>query len=371
MGKRRIFSDEVGRSIPRRVVKCPGKEGGHVDSLGALQQLVPELAEVLERRYGLLKMIQSEAPVGRRFIAAKLGSSERVVRGELDVLREQGLVASSSLGVRLSLQGEKVLMVLQAMIREFRDFDYLEHRLAQALGVGKMIIVPGDVDSNASGQRDLADATARYLKEVLKDGDVLAVSGGSTLARVAESVSGQDLPKDITVVPVRGGLGEDARIHANSIAVSLAENLRGSYRQLHAPEGVSPCYLQQIINEPRIREVIALGRRANVLVHGIGTAEEMAKRRGFDDASLMELIAEGAVGEAFGCYFDKHGDIVRNTTSVGLRLEDLERIPLVITVGGGRSKAWAVLSVLSRGYCDVCITDEGVARRLMSIKEIT
>jgi len=332
---------------------------------------VPELAEVLERRYNLLRVIQNEGPIGRRFIASRLGSSERIIRGELDVLREQGLIGASSAGVRLSAQGEKVIMVLQAMIREFHDFDYLERTLAQALGVKKMIIVPGDVDSNVSGKRDLAEATARYLKDVLKDGDVLAVSGGSTLARVAESVSGQDLPRDVTVVPVRGGLGEDARIHANSIAVSLAESLRGSYRQLQAPEDVLPCYLEQIINEPRIREVIALGRRANVLVHGIGTAEEMARRRGFDDASLMELIADGAVGEAFGCYFDAQGRIVHNTTSVGLRLEDLEKIPLVITVGGGRSKAWAVMSVLSRGYCDVCITDEGVARRLMSIKELT
>ena len=116
--------------------------------------------------------------------------------------------------------------------------------------------------------------------------------------------------------------------------------------------------------------MIALGRRADILLHGIGTAEEMARRRGFDDASIMDLIAAGAVGEAFGCYFDAQGRIVRNTTSVGLRLEDLERIPLVIAVGGGKSKAWAVMAVLSRGYCDVCITDEGVARRLMSLKEI-
>lgn len=342
-----------------------------MDSLVALQQLVPELGEVLERRYNLLKVIRNEAPIGRRFIAAKLGSSERVVRTELDVLREQGLIISSSLGVQLSARGEQILLVLQSMIREFHDFGYLEQKLATALGVRKMIIVPGDADSNTTGKKDLAEATARYLKEVLEDGDVLAVSGGTTLARVAESVSGQDLPRNITVVPVRGGLGEDAKIHANSIAVSLAERLRGSYRQLQAPENVLPCYLEQITSEPRIREVIALGRRADVLVHGIGTAEEMARRRGFDDASVMELIAEGAVGEAFGYYFDARGKIVRNATSVGLRLEDLEKIPLVITVGGGRSKAWAVLSVLSRGYCDVCITDEGVARRLMSIKEIT
>ncbi len=342
-----------------------------MDSLVALQQLVPELDEMLERRYSLLNIIRSEAPIGRRFIAVKHGSSERVVRTELDVLREQGLIISSSLGVQLSAQGEQVLMVLQAMIREFHDFGYLEQKLATALGIRKMIIVPGDADSSTTGKKDLAEAIARYLKEVLEDGDVLAVSGGTTLARVAESISGQDLPKNITVVPVRGGLGEDARIHANSIAVSVAERLRGSYRQLQAPENVLPCYLEQITSEPRIREVIALGRRADVLVHGIGTAEEMARRRGFDDTSLMELIAEGAVGEAFGYYFDANGEIVRHTTSVGLRLEDLEKIPLVITVGGGRSKAWAVLSVLSRGYCDVCITDEGVARRLMSIKEIS
>ena len=336
-----------------------------------MQQLVPELGEVMEQRYNLLKIIQNEAPVGRRYLASRLNSSERLIRGELDILRAQGLIVTSSLGVRLSAQGEKVLRVLQAMIREFHDLDYLESKLAEALGVRKMIIVPGDADTNVSGKRELAEATARYLKEVLKDGDILAVSGGSTLARVAESVSGQDLPRDVTVAPVRGGLGEDARIHANSIAVSLAESLRGRYRQLQAPEDVLPSNLEQIMNEPRIREVIALGRRANVLIHGIGTAEEMARRRGFDDASLMELIAEGAVGEAFGCYFDARGKIIRNTSSVGLRLEDLEKIPQVIAVGGGRSKAWAVMAVLARGYCDVCITDEGVARRLMSIKEIT
>ena len=121
------------------------------------------------------------------------------------------------------------------------------------------------------------------------------------------------------------------------------------------------------MNEPRIRDVIALGRRADVLLHGIGTAEEMARRRGFDDETTMKLIADGAVGEAFGYYFDSQGKIVYSTSSVGLRLEDLERIPQVIAVGGGRSKAWAVMSVLSTGFCDVCITDEGAARRLMNL----
>lgn len=341
-----------------------------VDRLVALQQLVPEVEHLLERRYDMLKVIRSRGPVGRRFIATYLKSSERIVRAELNILREQGLVFASSLGVQLSAQGENVMRILQDVVREFHDLEYLEQKLADALNVGKMIIVPGDADVESTGKRDLAEATARYLCEILREGDVLAVTGGTTLAQVVESFPGKELQKNVTVVPARGGLGEEVEIQANTIAARLARNLGGTYRMLHAPEDVLPCYLEQIMNEPRIRDVINLGRRANVLLHGIGTAEEMAKRRGLDGELIMSLITDGAVGEAFGYYFDSRGNIVYNTGSVGLRLEDLEKIPRVITVGGGRSKAWAVMSVLSRGYCDVCITDEGVARRLMTLKEL-
>ncbi|NLM41664.1 MAG: DeoR family transcriptional regulator [Firmicutes bacterium] len=341
-----------------------------MDGFSALQQLVPELAELLERRYSLLRIIRNQGPIGRRFIAGQLGISERIIRGELDVLREQGLLRTSSLGMELTPEGEQVFVELQSVVRDAYALEQLENRLAPVLGVKKLIVVPGDCDKDPATKRDLARTAAEYLCEVLRDGQIVAVSGGTTLASMAEYVKLQGIKRKVTVVPVRGGLGEDIKIQSNSIAVALAEGLGGTYRLLHAPEDVRPCNLEQILSEPSIRSVIALGRRADILLHGIGTAEEMARRRGFDDASIMDLIASGAVGETFGCYFDAEGRIVRNTASVGLRLEDLERIPLVIAVGGGRSKAWAVMAVLSRGYCDVCITDEGVARRLMSLKEI-
>lgn len=254
-------------------------------------------------------------------------------------------------------------------MRGLHDLNFMETKLAALLNVRRMMIVPGDADQDPLVKKALAAATARYLRDILEEGQILAVTGGTTLAKVAESFPPRSQGKRVTVVPVRGGLGEDVKIQANSVAVRLAEGLGGSYRLLHAPEEVLPCYLDQILSEPRIRDVIALGRRADILLHGIGTAEEMAKRRGFDDATIMQLIADGAVGEAFGYYFDSQGKIIYSTASVGLRLADLEKIPLVVAVGGGSSKAWAVLAVLSRGYCDVCITDEGAARRLMTLKQ--
>ncbi len=361
---------QAGHYLSWRDVGDPIEGAVRVDFLLTLQQIVPELEDLLERRYSLLRAIGNQAPVGRRLLASQITCSERTIRGELHLLREQGLILSSSAGVRLTERGEAVLAKLQKMVRDFRDLEFLENKLAHALGVGRMIIVPGDSDTEPGVKQDLGVATARYLRHVLRDGDILAVTGGTTLAQVADFFPEGSDSRQVTVVPVRGGLGEDVKIQANTVAARLAGGLGGRYRLLHAPEDVLPGHLNQMLNEPRIRDVIALGRRADILLHGIGTAEEMAKRRGFDEAAIMELIASGAVGEAFGYYFDAKGNIIYSTTSVGLRLADLEKIPLVITVGGGRSKAWAVQAVLARGYCDVCITDEGVARRLMSLEGI-
>lgn len=342
-----------------------------MDTFSVLQKVVPEVNDVLERRYLLLRTIRSMGPVGRRSLTSKLELSERTVRSDIDLFRAQGLVFCGSAGVWLTKEGEVVLARLDDMARKLYDMAGLEQEMTAAFNLKRVIVVPGDSDEDPMVKRDMAQVAANYLRSTLRDGDILAVTGGTTLAQVAESFPGEVFQRRVTVVPARGGLGEDIKIQANTIAVRLAENLGGTYRLLHAPEDVLPCHIEQILREPRIRDVIALSRRADVLLHGIGTAEEMARRRGLDDETTMSLIARGAVGEAFGYYFNSQGEIVYSTTSVGLRLHDLTKIQKVIAVGGGHSKAWAILAVLSTGHCQVCITDEAAARKVMRLKDIT
>lgn len=338
-----------------------------MDPIAVLHRIAPELMETIGQRYAILQMISFMAPVGRRILSTQLAQSERTIRREVEFLQEQGFIVGSHSGMRLTESGQKILFDLKDYIREIRGLADLETEIKNILQVNTVIVVPGDADLDPMVKKDMAKATTRYLRSILKDGDVLAVTGGSTLAKVADSLSSDGVSRDVVVVPARGGLGEDVNLQANSIAAKLAQGLGGSYRLLHAPDNVIPGLLETITNEPHIRDVIALGRRAQVLLHGIGTAEEMAKRRGLDEELVMQLIADGAVGEAFGYYFDQNGKIVYTTSSVGLRLEDLAKIPVIVAVGGGKSKAWAVWSVVKLGKCDVCITDEGVARRLINI----
>ena len=120
--------------------------------------------------------------------------------------------------------------------------------------------------------------------------------------------------------------------------------------------------MQTIAGEPKIKELLDLLRQADMVLHGIGSAEEMARRRGTPAEKLNELLNKGAVGEAFGYYFAQDGTVVHSTSSVGLQLNELGLIDEVVAVAGGKSKAMAVKAVLSNAPRDVLIIDEGAAR---------
>ncbi|HOE58076.1 MAG TPA: hypothetical protein PLI20_10840 [Bacillota bacterium] len=52
--------------------------------LNLQKRLVPEVIDIAEKRYSILRAIAYSQPVGRRALAALLGQSERWVRSELD-----------------------------------------------------------------------------------------------------------------------------------------------------------------------------------------------------------------------------------------------------------------------------------------------
>ena len=81
---------------------------------------------------------------------------------------------------------------------------------------------------------------------------------------------------------------------------------------------------------------------------------------------ITDLLNQGAIGEAFGYYFNHKGEIVFSTTSVGLNLEELKDIDQVIAVAGGENKVKAITSVVSPEYQDILITDEVTAKKILA-----
>ena len=331
------------------------------------RKIAPELIAVIQQRYEILRNIQYSEPIGRRALATELGQSERVIRAQVDFLKNAGLVEFTPIGMTITTEGQLMQSNLSEYIKLLHGLTMLETELSEKLGIKQVIIVPGDSEINPMIAKELGRTTANLLAQYLNDRNmIVAVSGGTVMANVAEAI--HFTQPTVTVVPVRGGLGTQVEYQANTVAAIMATKLGGKYRMLHVPDGVSEEMISAIYaDNSNILSVTEMIKKADVLIHGIGQAQVMAVRRGCDDEFVAQLISSGAVGEALGHYCTLTGKNIYITSSVGLQLNDLADIGLVIAVAGGRKKAEAIVGVISAGGQDVLITDESAARAIQSI----
>jgi central glycolytic genes regulator len=330
------------------------------------KKLLPDLLSIIQKRFHILKYIGAMEPVGRRNLSATLGLTERVLRSEVDFLKQQKLLYSTSAGMGLTDEGKELLQDLSGMMREIAGIDQMEHDLQRILNIKKVIIVSGNSDESPWVKNELSKASVTCIKESLQGKNTIAVTGGSTMASVAEMMTPQFKNLDLLFVPARGGIGEDLQNQANGICAKMAERTGSKHRVLYVPDQVSKEMYQSMIKEPQIHEVLSLIKSANLVLHGIGDAITMAERRKTSMEDFQKLQQSHAVGEAFGYYFNEAGDVVHKVQTIGLQLDDLTNAKHVIAVAGGASKAKAIRAYMKQAPSStILITDEGAAKEIL------
>ncbi|WP_046216264.1 sugar-binding transcriptional regulator [Paenibacillus wulumuqiensis] len=334
------------------------------------EQLLPDLTEVLKKRYTILHQVMLTGLVGRRSLATSLNMTERVLRAETDLLKALGLLEIESTGMRISEAGRELLEELEPIMEELLGLSVLEDRIRDVYGLRQVVIVPGDSDTSASTKQNLGRAGAKALLSVIRENDIVAVTGGFTLAEVAEQLS-PTFPaplKDAWFVPARGGLGENMEYQANSIVSTMAKRVGAQYRLLHVPDLLRRDAYELLYQDQNVREIVDFIRRARIIIHGIGDAMEMVRRRRLDPQTVEEIRSAGAVAESFGHYFNEEGQTVHHMLTLGLQLEDIANAEVVIGIAGGRSKAKSIHAVLKFGQEDILVIDEAAAREI--VKEL-
>jgi central glycolytic genes regulator len=329
------------------------------------KQLLPDLMDTMRKRYTILHHIMLSRVIGRRTLASTLDMTERVLRSEIDFLKAQGLLEIESFGMRVSVSGEQLLQAIEPMVRELFGLSELEDKLRARFGMDSAVVVPGDSDTSPFAKIELGRAGAAAVRKMAAKEGVVAVTGGSTMAEVANHISPTPQLKSSLFVPARGGLGESVDFQANTIASTMAKKCGGQYRLLHVPDHLGEEAYLSLIQEPNIQEIIGVIGQTRMLVHGIGEASLMAKRRKIDSGTIEQLKQEGAVAEAFGYYFDASGTMIHKMPTVGLKLEDIQKTEVVIAVAGGKSKARSIAAVMRFGCDHVLVTDEAAALEML------
>lgn len=330
------------------------------------KRIVPDIVEIMQKRYRILQSIQYLQPVGRRSLSQSLDMTERVLRSEIEFLKSRNLVSVTNTGMSLTEEGKIILEDLEHIMKELSGISSLEIELAQYLGIQNCIIVPGNADESEWVKSELGKMCAEKLTEVVKPKQTISVTGGTTIASVVDALPEKLKDMELTFVPARGGIGTDLKYQANSLCEMMAKKTAGDYMVLYVPDQVTQELYYSFINDTSIREVLMKIKSADIVIHGIGDAMVMAKRRKTSESEMEILKQEQAVAEAFGYYFDENGNEVNKVSTIGLQLEDLKHIPHILAVAGGASKAKAIKAYMKIAPKNtILVTDESAAKLIL------
>ncbi len=289
-------------------------------------------------------------------IAQRLGLSTPKVNRLLVQAREQGYV---TINIRTP----------------FQSLFELEDRLKAVFGLQDVIVIPSVPESSSSPLHALGSAAADFLLARLRDGDVLAITPGTTVQAVVQSIE-TTRPYKIEVVPVLGAIQGQIESDMNYLAMNLGERLGAKAYQLHAPAFVdTPEHGEALRSMGPVKEILDIARRANIALVGIGTVDaEVSRFVQFTALSAedLKLIAEqcGGVGEIGAYVYDIEGKPCAKAYAdrvIGLSLAEIHNIPFRIGVAASAAKALPIYGALRGGYLHALITDETAARGVLAL----
>jgi DNA-binding transcriptional regulator LsrR (DeoR family) len=246
----------------------------------------------------------------------------------------------------------------------------------EAAGLASAIVAPTVPGSPETTIQQVGRAAANQLLEALRDGDVIAITGGKAVSAVVENL----LPErafDVTVVPLTGGVQGKHYTDVNHLATRLAEKLGGRTMLVHAPLfAESREQRDMLMDMASIRDVFDVARKAAIALVGIGSIQTPGSS--YYDLNPMpnpdrELVARsGAAGEFLAHLIRDDGSMADNPYNlrlVALEPEELSNCRRTIGVAAGQEKVRPIRAALAGRYLDSLVLDEETALSVLDAME--
>lgn len=333
----------------------------------SMRSIVPDMFNQFLIRYRILQIIDAMEPVGRRILIDTMQTTEREIRNQTSMLKEQHLIEITQKGMICTEKGCAILEQLKPLFQDLSGLAEKEIALSKYLGITKAIIVPGDIEVDSGILTLLGKEAVMLLFEIANRNDDVAITGGSSVASIAQYLTSNKLSSSLRFIAARGSIGEEMKLQANTLVSEFANKAHAKFKTLYFPEHLSENAYEMMLEEAAVKEMIEIYEEIDIVIHGIGTAKNMAKRRN-TDASVIDLLkAKEAVGEAFGYYFDEFGQVVHRINTIGIQLEQVKRCQKIIAIAGGTQKAKAIKAYFKNASPNTTlITDEGCANAILN-----
>ncbi|AJY76129.1 sugar-binding transcriptional regulator [Paenibacillus beijingensis] len=285
-------------------------------------------------------------------IAQKLGVSRPTVSRFLQQAKDEGIVQ---------------IKIVDPKENNSHYAQQLEHKFRLKKAV--VVSVPQYDDSTV--KKYLGEAAALYLHEIVKDGDTIAATWGTTLYEVATRLQNKHV-RGVKVVQLNGGVSHtNTNTYAHEIVHLFGKAFHTNPYFIPLPAIVDHSVVKLAIEADRhIRSILEMGKQANIAMVTVGAPTEdsvLIKADYFSESDLRMIYEKGA-GDICSRYIDIQGKLISaelNQRTIGIDLEELQQKEQSILVAGGPKKVDAVYGALNGKYTNVLITDSFTAKYLL------
>ena len=274
---------------------------------------------------------------------------------------------------RLITQGRKLGMVRIAIESPYQRLVDIEKQLVSSAKLAGAVVTPTVIGSPDSTLQQVGRVAASHLLETLRDGDVIAITGGKAVSAVVENLE-PERAFNIQVVPLTGGVQGKYYTDVNHLATRLAERLGGSTLLLHAPLFAENRKQRDLLMEmASVREVFNVARRAAIALVGVGSIQTPGSSY-YDllpdsNPDLDRLTKSGAVGEFLAHLIRDDGSIADyppNSRLIAIDPSELKQCRAVLGVASGAEKVRPIRAALNGGYITSLVVDEETANGVLS-----
>lgn len=249
----------------------------------------------------------------------------------------------------------------------FQNFQKSQDALKNNYNLKDVIIVPSvQKDDSVIAQKNISRSAAKYLQQILRDGDIVGIQWGYTAYNIMKEME-QTSFSDIILVQIQGN-SYISPFDSNEIAFGFAKKLNTSPLILPAPNIVSNIQVKKkLLQEPRMKTHFEYINKADIIMFTVGAiGSSNAFHREFyeSDLEIEKMIEKGAVGDICGRLINSDGNIVDQNQSdkiISIELDKLKQSKMSVLVANGEAKYKAMIGALNAGYCKVLITDEFTA----------
>ncbi len=289
----------------------------------------------------------------------ELGETQNAVADRLGVTRPQ----ISRLLKRARAEGIVEIRIVDRDTAESPAADELQRRF----GLAEVHLAPTLAGPEDLTRRIVGRLAAQVLRDNIRDGSIVGIGHGASVAAIADALVEDATPVSATVVPLAGGYwstGPDRDPFRR-----IADAFRAQPHGLMAPGLLDDAATKRALEaHAGVRTMFDLWKRLDIALFGIGGRSWGTATLGEDVAG--ELDEARAVGEILIAPFDVKGRFVcpaLRDRVLAFDARSLKDVPVAVGVGSGERKVEPILGALRSGAVSTLVTDVATAETIVEV----